>query len=50
VNGAPALVCTRGEKPLALMTFAFSGGRVAEIDILRRRANLAELDRFLAPR
>ncbi len=44
VNGSPGLVVFVGERPFAVLGFAFRGGRIAEIDILLDPERLRRLD------
>jgi len=50
VNGAAGVVVTRGERPFAVVGFAFSRGKIVAIDILADPARLRQLDlAILAP-
>jgi RNA polymerase sigma-70 factor (ECF subfamily) len=44
VNGAAGAVVAPGGRPFAVMAFAVSGGRIAEIDILADPERLRELE------
>ena len=44
VNGAPGFVVVAGDRPYAVLGFAFRGGAIAEIDILLDPTRLAGLD------
>jgi len=44
VNGAAGLVATRGGRPLSVLGFTVTGGRIVEIDILADPQRLAQLD------
>jgi RNA polymerase sigma-70 factor (ECF subfamily) len=44
VNGAAGVVVTVGGKPDAVLGFTVVGGKIVEIDILRDRARLAQLN------
>ena len=44
VNGAPGLVTTLDGKPFSVMAFSMQNGKIAQLDIVRDAARLAELD------
>jgi RNA polymerase sigma-70 factor, ECF subfamily len=44
VNGSPGIVVFAGDRPFAVLAFAFGRGRIAEIDILLDPERLARLD------
>jgi hypothetical protein len=44
VNGAAGLVVAAGGRPLAVLGFTVTGGRIVEIDILTDPARLGRLD------
>lgn len=44
VNGAPGALCMLEGKPFSVMAFTVSGGKIAEIDILRDPERLRQLD------
>jgi RNA polymerase sigma-70 factor (ECF subfamily) len=44
VNGAPGLVCLVEGKPISVMAFTVSGGKITEIDILGDPERLSQLD------
>jgi RNA polymerase sigma factor (sigma-70 family) len=44
VNGAPGFVVFAGNRPFAVMSFAFSGDRIVEMDVLVDPERLARLD------
>jgi RNA polymerase sigma-70 factor (ECF subfamily) len=44
VNGAAGVVITLAGRPVALMSFAISGGKITEIDAITDPARLARLN------
>ena len=44
INGAPGFVVFSGDRPFAVLGFAFAGDRIAEIDVLLDPERLARFD------